>query len=95
MGGGGGLNHLPLLFRKIMYCIKHHLKMINALHERKTYQPVNFALAGTPAEQNEKWNRSAFDENWQGIPTTCLILGGEVMVPRDNQLATGQISTCN
>ena len=23
-------------------------------------------------------------ENWQGIPTTRLTLGGEVMVPRDN-----------
>ena len=24
-------------------------------------------------------------KNWQGIPTTCLTLGGEVMVPRDNR----------
>ena len=24
-------------------------------------------------------------ENWQGIPTTRLTLGGEVMVPRDNR----------
>ena len=23
-------------------------------------------------------------KNWQGIPTTGLTLGGEVMVPRDN-----------
>ena len=23
-------------------------------------------------------------KNWQGIPTTRLTLGGEVMVPRDN-----------
>ena len=23
-------------------------------------------------------------KNWQGIPTTCFTLGGEVMVPRDN-----------
>ena len=23
-------------------------------------------------------------KNWQGIPTTCLTFGGEVMVPRDN-----------
>ena len=23
-------------------------------------------------------------KNWQGIPTTCLTLGGEVMFPRDN-----------
>ena len=23
-------------------------------------------------------------KNWQGISTTCLTLGGEVMVPRDN-----------
>ena len=23
-------------------------------------------------------------KNWQGIPTTCLTLGGEVMVPQDN-----------
>ena len=23
-------------------------------------------------------------KNWQGIPTTCLTLGGEVMIPRDN-----------
>ena len=50
-GGGMGLNHLPLLFRKIVYRIKHHLKMINTLQERKTYQPINLALAGTPAEQ--------------------------------------------
>ena len=25
-------------------------------------------------------------KNWQGIPTTRLILGGEVMVPRDNSM---------
>ena len=24
-------------------------------------------------------------KNWQGIPTTRLTLGGEVMVPRDNR----------
>ena len=24
-------------------------------------------------------------KNWQGIPTTHLTLGGEVMVPRDNR----------
>ena len=23
-------------------------------------------------------------KNWQGIPTTCLTLGGEVMLPQDN-----------
>ena len=23
-------------------------------------------------------------KNWQGIPATCLTLGGEVVVPRDN-----------
>ena len=23
-------------------------------------------------------------KNWQGIPTACLTLGGEVMVPQDN-----------
>ena len=26
----------------------------------------------------------AFDENQQEIPTTCLTLGGEVIVPQDN-----------
>ena len=25
-------------------------------------------------------------KNWQGIPTTRLTLGGEVMVPRDNSM---------
>ena len=48
-GGGGGMNHLPLLFRKIVYHIKRHLKMINALHERKTYQPLTLLWLGTPS----------------------------------------------
>ena len=49
VGGGGGrrLNHFPLLFRKIVYRIKRHLKMINALRERKTYQPLTFLWLGT------------------------------------------------
>ena len=34
---------------------------------------------------NEVWGQSAFDKNWQGISTTRLTLGGEVMVPRDNR----------
>ena len=25
-------------------------------------------------------------KNWQGIPNTCLSLGGEIMVPRDNSM---------
>ena len=45
-------NHLLLLFRKIVYRIKRHLKMINALHERKTYQPVNLVVAGDPQQNN-------------------------------------------
>ena len=24
-------------------------------------------------------------KKWQGIPTTCVTLGGEAMVPRDNR----------
>ena len=46
---GGGLNHFPLLFRKIVYRIKRHLKMINALRERKTYQPLTLLWLGTPS----------------------------------------------
>ena len=53
-GGGGGGNHVPLLFRKSVYRIKHHLKMINALHERKTYQSVNLALAGDLQQNNDQ-----------------------------------------
>ena len=48
-GGGEGLNHLPFLFRKIVYRIKRHLKMINALHERKTYQPLTLLWLWTPS----------------------------------------------
>ena len=48
-GGGGGLNHFPLLFRKIVYRIKRHLKTINALRERKTYQPLTLLWLGTPS----------------------------------------------
>ena len=47
-----GVNQLPLLFHKISYRIKRHLKMINALHEKKTHQPVNLALAGDPQQNN-------------------------------------------
>ena len=32
-------------------------------------------------------------KNWQGIPTTRLILGGEVMVPRDNSTLALTFST--
>ena len=51
-GGGGGLNHFPLLFHKIVYRIKRHLKMINALRERKTYQPLTLLWLGTPQQNN-------------------------------------------
>ena len=43
------MNHFPLLFRKIVYRIKRHLKMINALRERKTYQPLTLLWLGTPS----------------------------------------------
>ena len=49
VGGGGGLSHFPLLFCKIVYRIKRHLKMINALRERKTYQPLTLLWLGTPS----------------------------------------------
>ena len=52
---GGGVNHLPLLFRKSVYRIKLHLKMINALHERENiYQSVNLALAGDLQQNNDQ-----------------------------------------
>ena len=34
---------------------------------------------------NVVWGRNGSMKNWQGIPTTCLTLGGEVMIPRDNR----------
>ena len=40
-------------------------------------------------------SRSAFDENWQGIPTTRLNLGGEVMVPRDNRTVVSSTELLN
>ena len=53
-GGGRGLIHLPLLFRESVYRIKRHLKMIIVLHERKTYQSVNLALAEEPQQNNDQ-----------------------------------------
>ena len=65
-GGGGGLNHLPLLFRKIVYRIKRHLKMINALHESKTYQPLTLLWLGTPSRTMDQLaTRNRTDINLQ------------------------------
>ena len=50
----GGVNHLPLLFRKSVYRIKRHLKIMIALHGRKTYQSVNLAQAGDLQQNNDQ-----------------------------------------
>ena len=34
-------------------------------------------------------------KNWQGIPTTYLTLGGEVMVPRDNRTLVSSTELLN
>ena len=47
-----GVNHLPLLFRKSVYRIKRHLKMIYT--KGKTYQSVNLALAGDLQQNNNQ-----------------------------------------
>ena len=43
---------LPLLFRKSVYRIKRHLKMIYT--KGKTYQPVNLALTGDLQQNNDQ-----------------------------------------
>ena len=56
---------------------------------------VSLSLVNHGRLPRENWPIAGFSpllvgvyamKNWQGIPTTCLTLGGEVMVPRDNRM---------
>ena len=95
----GGLNHLPLLFREIVYRIKRHLKMINALHERKTYQPLTLPWLGTPSRTMDQLStRNRTDINWQLATDKYQLTTRNWQISTDNsQLATDkyQLTTRN